>query len=112
MLKKLLIAIFITSMPAYAGGWTKTASVIDIEIIRAQGFQIRGEFGNPSECSNANSIFVAVDHPQYEHILSVAMTAFMGNKKLQAYSHKCVEYGWHGGSYNQLTGAGSLYLKN
>ncbi|MET1257677.1 hypothetical protein, partial [Aliikangiella maris] len=95
-----------------AGGWTKTASVADIEIIRGQGFQITGDFGNPSECTVGNTIYVALEHPQYDKLLSISMAAFMGNKKLRIYSHQCANYGWHGGTYNELTSDGSMYLKN
>jgi hypothetical protein len=45
-----------------------------------------------------------------DQLLSVALAAFMGGKKLRVYSHQCASYGWHGGTYNELTGAGSMYL--
>lgn len=47
----------------YAGGWTATAAAEHVEIIRAQGFEIKGSFGNPSECTVGDTIFVSVDHP-------------------------------------------------
>ena len=97
---------------ATAGGWTNTASVVDIEIIRGQGFQITGNFGNPSECTAGNTIFIALNHPQYDQLLSVAMSAFMGNKRLRIYSHQCANYGWHGGTYNELTADGAMYIRN
>jgi hypothetical protein len=112
-MKKLsLILIAAICGNAYAGGWTARATVSHIEIIRGQGFQINGAFGNPSECTQPNAVFVAVAHPQYDQLLSLAMTAFMGEKKLQMYSHECVEYGWHGGSYNELKSYGAMYLRH
>ena len=112
-MKRLLTALLLCiSTSALTAGWTATATVENIEIIRAQGFQINGAFGNPSNCSNPNSIFVSVDHPQYQAILATATAAFMANKKLYIFSHGCVEYGWHGGTFNELTVAGSIYLKH
>ncbi len=113
-MKRYFFIILVSILPSefLAGGWTKKAALEDIEIIRNQGFQIKGEFGNPSNCTVSNTIFVSVEHPQYQHLLAVSLSAFMGNKKLYIYSHSCIEYGWHGGSYNQLTNAGSMYIKN
>lgn len=105
-----VILVLLISFSVSAGGWSSEAKVQNVEIIRNQGFQITGLFGNPSECINGNSIFVALDHPQYEELLSIALAAFMGDKKLKVYSHKCVSYGWHGGDHNELTAAGSMYI--
>jgi hypothetical protein len=110
MKKITFILAMLTSSIAYGGGWTSTAPVDHVEIIRGQGFQINASFGNPSSCSVPNSIFVSINHPQYDQLLSVSLAAFMGGKKLRIYSHQCVSYGWHGGTYNELTGAGSMYL--
>ncbi len=95
-----------------AGDWTSAASVENIEIIRGQGFQIKGEFGNPSECEHGNAVFIALEHPQYDQLLSMSMAAFMGNKRLKIFSHQCASYGWHGGNYNELTVSGAMYLQN
>jgi len=105
-----LITIFIFSSTTFAAGWTTTSPVDHVEIIRGQGFEIKGDFGNPSSCTAANTVFVAINHPQYDQLLSMSLSAFMGGKKLRIYSHRCVDYGWHGGTYNELTGAGSMYL--
>lgn len=105
-----LLSVICSSSIVYAGGWTATAPVEHVEIIRGQGFQVKGGFGNPSGCTASDAIFVSVNHPQYDHLLSVSLAAFMGGKKLRIYSHQCANYGWHGGTYNELTGAGSMYL--
>ncbi|WNO07959.1 hypothetical protein [Teredinibacter sp. KSP-S5-2] len=107
----LCLTLFVSNL-SFANGYTNTANVVDLEIIRAQGFQLRGEFGNPSNCTVTNTVFISVQHPQYERLLSVALAAYMSGKKLQIYSHQCTEYGWHGGTHNELTSAGSMYLKN
>ena len=100
------------SSAVFAGGWTTTAPVEHVEIIRGQGFEIKGGFGNPSNCTVSDKVFVSINHPQYQQLLSVSLAAFMGSKKLRIYSHQCIDYGWHGGTHNELTGAGSMYLHN
>ncbi len=112
MKKMLLLLLVSASFPILASGWTNTAKVDDIEIIRGQGFQIRGDFGNPSQCSAENTLFVSKNHVQYDQLLSLALTAFTSGKKLKIFSHSCISYGWHGGTHNQLTDSGSMYIKN
>lgn len=109
--KTILFLLFILSPVVFSGGWTNEATINELEIIRGQGFQMTGTFGNPSQCQHGNSVFVSINHPQYNHILAFAMSAYLSQKKVKIYSHKCIAYGWHGGDYNELTGAGSIYLK-
>ena len=45
------IGLLCSSFTALAEGWTNTANITDIEIIRGKGLQIQGDFGNPSKCS-------------------------------------------------------------
>ncbi|TRY33421.1 hypothetical protein [Aliiglaciecola sp. M165] len=111
MMRILATLLFVFSSAAMAGGWTNTVPVEHVEIIRGQGFEIKGAFGNPSNCSGSDSIFVSTNHPQYDQLLSVALTAFTADKKLKIYSHKCIDYGWHGGTYNELTADGAMYIK-
>jgi hypothetical protein len=115
---KKILAITTLLFPgiACAGGWTTydgtSGNVEFVEVVRAQGFLIKGSIGNPANCSVNDHLWVAIDHPQYDQLYSTALAAFMGGKKIQAYAHTCTEIGWHGGSFNTLTGAGSMYLKN
>lgn len=110
--KIIFVLLSIYSCVLDAAGWTSVASVEHVEVIRAQGFEVKGAFGNPSNCETGDSVFVSIEHPQYDQLLSVALAAFMGNKKLRIYSHQCVNYGWHGGTYNELISHGSMYLLN
>ena len=116
MKKILLISIVLFSNIAFAGGWTtydsNNGNVEFVEVVRAQGFMVQGTFGNPAGCTVSNQLWIPIEHPQYDHLYSMALAAFMSGKKIQAYAHNCTEIGWHGGSYNTLSGAGSLYLKN
>lgn len=112
MKKILLIGMLLSPVTVFAGGWANTAEVTNVEIIRASGFQIKGGFGNASECSVADTIYIKANHPQYEQLLSTALAAFMGGKKLRIYSHQCADYGWHAGTHNELTADGSMYITN
>lgn len=118
MKKLLAVTMLCVSAAASAGGWTSTGaddgSVIFIEVVRAQGFLVKGNFGNPAGCTvtNANHIWVDISHPQYDQLYATALAAFMGGKKIKAYVHNCTDIGWHGGTFNSLNGAGAMYLKH
>jgi hypothetical protein len=116
MRKILPLTVLFLSAVANAGGWTTygedSGSVEFVEVVRAQGFLVKGKFGDPAECGTLDHLWVGADHPQYDQLYSTALAAFMSGKKIQAYAHTCTEIGWHGGSYNTLTGAGSMYIKN
>jgi hypothetical protein len=114
-LKKIaIIGSFVFSSIANAGGWTKTGAVEFVEVVRAQGFIVKGDFGSAIGCSNAvaDFLWVAADHPQYDQLYSTALAAFMGGKKLKAYAHTCTAIGWHGGEFSTLNASGSLYISN
>jgi hypothetical protein len=108
----LYISLLLFASVANAGGWTATVRVSNIEVIRDAGFQIGGEFGNPSFCSRPNFVFVSINHPQYAELLSTAMAAFTNGKRLKIYSHQCTDYGWHSGTFNELTVDGAMFLRH
>ena len=111
-MKKIIIGFIavIMTQAVFAGGWTLTSEINHIEIIRGQGFQLQGDFGNPASCTGSNYIYIPIAHPQYDQLYSSAMIAFTSNKKVRAYLHTCTAYGWHGGTFGTLNGAGSLYI--
>ena len=112
------IALLVCSAAVIAGGWTtysasSNAGKIEwVEVVRAQGFLVSGDFGNPANCEVAGRIWVPIDHPQYDQLYSMVLTAFTSGKKIQAHAAECTAIGWHGGTYNTLTGAGAMYLRN
>ena len=112
-----VISMLILPNIVSAGGWTTyhkdddRGSVEFVEIVRAQGFLIKGKLGDPAGCGTADHLWVAMDHPQYDQLYSTALAAFMSGNKIHAYAHNCTEIGWHGGSYNTLTSSGAMYLK-
>ncbi len=106
-------ALMAFALPANAaGGSTAYAVPTKIEIVRGQGFIIFGAYGNPgpTPCTRVDTIWVPISHPQYSELLSTALSAFAGQFKLQAYVHTCTSIGWHGGTYNELTSHGALYI--
>ncbi|MEP2990309.1 MAG: hypothetical protein ABJN65_00980 [Parasphingorhabdus sp.] len=117
MMKLIGQVIVITSMvfaatAHAAGGWTANEVPVKVEIVRGQGFMIFGSYGDPGNtpCGTDNGIWVPKEHTQYAELLSTALSAFAGQFKLQAYVHTCVNIGWHGGEYNQLSNSGALYI--
>lgn len=116
MKKLIALAILGFSTAANAGGWTTAnghvGNVEFIEIVRAQGFLIKGDFHDAAGCNKGGYLWVDIAHPQYEQVYATALAAFMGGKKINAYASTCTAIGWHGGQYNTLTGSGALYLLN
>lgn len=95
-----------------AGGLTSIAIPTQVEIIQSQGFVIHGAFGNPGPtlCGLQDKILVAVTHPQYHVLFSLATTAMTTGKKIQAYVHVCTTVGWYGYAMNELTSDGTLSI--
>lgn len=118
-MKKLTLAL-LAFIPVFANaqsGWTTNpgnggGGITAVEVVRAQGFFINGNLGNPAGCSNSDTLWIAIDHPQYDILYSTVLAAYMSGKKIQAYAHQCGSFGWHGGSHNQVTGDGALYIRN
>jgi hypothetical protein len=100
---------------AISGGRTNAAVPTKIDTVRADGFMIWGAFGNPSNCTITNAVWVKSSHPQYDKIYSTALAAFMGNKKLVIYSHNCETVGWYvtpEHNFNVLGASGDLHIQN
>ncbi len=94
----------------FAAGWTSQVSPTTVEVARGQGFFVFGAFGNPSSCTATGAFWVSINHPQYEMLFSLVTTAIVSGKTIKAYSHQCATPGWHGGTYNEVTGNGAIYL--
>ena len=95
-MKRLLVLILMLAPGiSFAGGWTSWATPTQIDIERGNGVMIYGAFGNASQCTLADRIYVASDHPEFEKIYSLALTAFTAGYQLRAYSHKCGAVTWY-----------------
>jgi hypothetical protein len=113
-LKYLILTMVFVGKPALAaGGWTSYAAPAEVEVVREQGFIIFGAFGQPGAtgCTVPDAIFVPIDHAQYNALLSTALTAVSGGLSLRVYVRSCTAVGWHGGTFNTLSGSDALYIK-
>lgn len=108
-----VFAVLVLPAPAFsAGGYTSSVVPTGIEFVQNQGFVIWGAFGNSGStlCGTNDRIFISVSHPQYQALLSTAMTAVASGAKLQAYIHSCTMVGWYGLTVNEVGPSGSLAL--
>ena len=95
MRKLLLVLLVSTSAPAVAEGWSQWAVPTRIDIERAGGFMIYGDFGNAGACSDAGRIYVKAEHPQYKQIYATALAAFTGKYRISAYIQACDPVAWY-----------------
>lgn len=73
-----------------------------------------GAFGNPGGCVAHNQLFIKSDHPQYKHLLALAMMAYTSKQKIVAYVHGCEPVVWYGvasHTYNIVIAASSLAIQ-
>ncbi|KZY41286.1 MULTISPECIES: hypothetical protein [unclassified Oleiphilus] len=107
----IILACFV-ALPVFAGGWTNGGRITEIEIVRAQGFMVKGNFGDANDCGISDYLWVPIDNTQYDITYSTILAAYMAGKKIKAYAHECREIGWHGGSYSTMTSSGAMYLRD
>lgn len=108
------LVLVIISISSFAGGWTQTGKIEFIEVVRGQGFLVKGALGSKIGCTDAKDgyLWVAIDHPQYDTLYSTVLAAYMSGKSIKAYTHDCTEIGWYSGKYSTLSGSGSLNIKD
>lgn len=118
IMKHLLgLALAAASFSAFSGNFTNPAVPTRIDLVQAgsAGFMLFGEFGNPSNCTVANQVFVEINHPQYSQIYSTALAALMAGKKIWVYAHACKPALWYTTdniTYNTMEQSGSLSVVN
>ena len=96
-----------------AAGWANPAVPSHIEIERGGGFMVHGAFGNAGECTIANKFYVNSDHPQYDKVYSMILTAYIAKKKIKPYINSCGAVTWHSISsvtYNIMSKSGAIYI--
>ena len=103
--------ILAISFNAHAYGWGDWGEVTRIEVIRANGLLIFGDFGNVNSCTSDTAIFLRIDHPQYKELYSMMLTAMTTGFEIRPYLRECQSFGWHSGTYNTVTGSDAIYLK-
>lgn len=102
---------------AIAGNFSNAAVPTGIDIVQVgtPGFMLYGDFGNAAGCTIPDAIFVRASHPQYNKFYSTALAAFLSGKKIVVYAHVCDKADWYSvpaTTYNTVTDAGSLYIRN
>jgi hypothetical protein len=109
-----LLIVFLSPL-SFAGSWSDVAVPTGIDIERGNGFLVRGDFGNNGGCTQADSVYVQANHPQYKEIYSAAVAAYMAGKKIQLYINDCITRGWYvtaDKTFSTLTGGGTFKLVN
>lgn len=82
----LLTSVF--AVQAEAGGWSNSAVPTKITTTN-EGIFIQGAFGNPMSCGSDIGVFVNDNTRQYEFVKAAALTALMGQKKMQFWIYTC-----------------------
>ncbi|RYV04097.1 hypothetical protein SOPP22_01460 [Shewanella sp. OPT22] len=95
MKKALLFSLLTFSFSADAGGWSSYAVPTGIDIERSGGFMVYGRFGNAGNCSVGDKLYIKKEHPQYQAVYSMILSAYLSKKKIQAYVHSCAVIGWY-----------------
>lgn len=104
----LLLLVPTTSTDAF--GWSTPGYVDRVEVVRGNGLIVLGDFENVNGCTATTGFWVKFDHPQYEEIYALMLTAIAAQLRVQPYFDGCEAIGWHGGTWNVVTAAGAVYL--
>ena len=65
-----------------------------VSLVLNNGFRVTGSFGTPLDCELNDQIFIAIDHPQYDQIYSMALAALASKSKIRFEVRKCTVVGW------------------
>ncbi len=109
----LFLSVSLLLLPATsteAAGWSPPGAVTKIEIVRGQGLVVFGSFDNVNSCTATSGFWVKYDHPQYDEIYALMLTAMTSGLRVQPYLGGCEAIGWHAGSWNIVDPNGAVYL--
>ena len=110
----LALSIFFSSL-SYAGGFSQIGVPTRVDMVGTLGFMVFGNFGNPGECTIADSFYVLSSHPEYKELYSTVLAAYMGGKNIQVYIHECNAVTWYAvatTTFNTMTSSGVLTIRN
>jgi hypothetical protein len=115
-MKKIIgVLLLLACAQCYAGGWTNTAVVTRVDLVRNEGIMVWGSFGNPAGCSTGDAFFVGTNHVQYNQVYALIMLAFATGRPISAYAHECDPATWYSipsVTYNNVTTSGAITLQN
>ncbi|MFT5084351.1 MAG: hypothetical protein ACI9Y1_002405 [Lentisphaeria bacterium] len=77
-----------------AAEYSDWAAPNQVSLVGSIGFRVIGSFGATYSCEIADQVFVSVNHPQYQEIYSMALSAFAAQKRIRFEVRKCGVIGW------------------
>ena len=97
-----VITVLLFPLIGFSGEFDSNWAVPEkISIIKADGFRVVGNFGNPGPnggCQVPNQIFIKSSHPHFKEIYSLALLAFSAQKELHFHIRSCEPVSWISGS--------------
>lgn len=114
-ISSMLVLLSLSSVNAFAGGWSEAAVPSRIDIERGNGVMVYGEFGNAGACTILNRFYLKKDHPQYDQAYAAILAAFSSGKKVQVYIHGCEPVTWYANTattFNIVTTSGAINIMN
>lgn len=117
MIKRLLMAftLCLASFSSIAGGWTNWAVPTRLDVERGNGVMVYGNFGNPSQCTNQGRVYIPINHPQYDKIYALLLSAFTANKEALLYSNSCGSVSWFANdsvTFNIVSVSGAVNIRS
>ena len=109
-LSSLVLLLLLPTTSTEAAGWSTPGYVERIEVVKGNGLIVIADFDNVNSCTAATGFWVRFDHPQYDEIYALMLTAITAQLQVQPYFRTCEAVGWHGGTWNVVTGADAVYL--
>lgn len=95
MLQAVIFALLMaTAANANAGAYTSWGTVEYIERV-SNGLLVKGTFGDPNSCGETDLVFYPSSNPDYEVIVSMALTALTAGKEMRFFSSGCTAVSFH-----------------
>ena len=102
--------LLLPATTAEASGWATPGHVQKIEVVRGDGLVVFGNFDNVNNCTATTGFWVKFDHPQYDEIYALMLTAMTAQLRVQPHLRGCEAIGWHAGTWNVVTGTSAVHL--
>ena len=99
-MKKVLLvfALFVTANLS-AAGYSNWAVPEYIELVSG-GVLVRGNFGDPNSCGRTTEFFYPESEPNYDAVLTLALSALATKKEMRFYSSTCHQVPFHHSTEN------------
>lgn len=108
MLRNFALAITLSLFTAVThAGYSSWTTPTQIEYVN-DGVLVSGSFGNPSNCEDADQVFISrakVGSEQFDPILSMILTAFSSKREVMIHTTDCFNVSYHGKHVSESTTA-------